>query len=254
MRKVVTTVFAVAMLVALAITSTPSRAQSVGGPTGTVGTTGGIIDDSLGQSSVVQSQAFLTAKDAGRVIRDADTGHAVISDTPLAAPLETSYALLDYDWTKRVIEPEQHSYDDAHTVPQYDDANYLNFCGPGAATVVTSYWLDPFSKTGTFHEPYGPHVSYTYWANSDDGDSSDTGDGYGSNGRSWILYFAEKVLPDGGGWTARGLDNFDNYPTKGNSLSDARDVLNWEVSGHSSTGRTTTIERPIPATCTTYTT
>jgi hypothetical protein len=40
------------------------------------------------------------------------------------------------------------------------------------------------------------------------------------------------------GYLLAGLPSFSTYPTTGSRLSDSRDALNWEASGHSSTRST----------------
>jgi hypothetical protein len=106
----------------------------------------------------------------------------------------------------------------------YSDQNYWNFCGPGAVTAALSYFTSHATSwpAGYFKEPYGPHVSDTYWTSS--------------HSRAYLMHIALQVKPPD--FTRPGLAHFSTYPTTGASLDDSRDVLNWEASGHASTWRT----------------
>lgn len=107
----------------------------------------------------------------------------------------------------------------------------------GAAGVGTYYAMlyagrDPLAYGGhSYTEPYGSHMSTTYWKISDT--SSDTSDGYRTELRNWEMYMAESVDPPG--FSSPGIDYFNSYPTTGGTLSDARLAINWEQTGHSST-------------------
>ena len=143
-----------------------------------------------------------------------EVGHA-----PTAATLPTAVV-------KRIVEPPGSGSDDhGHA---YTDDNYWNFCGPGAATAVLSYFGSQVTTwpAASFHEPYGPHVSTTYWASSDSA----------SVGRAYLMHIAMEVKPPS--FTAAGLASFAAYPTHGTQLASARDVLNWEGSNHASAWRT----------------
>jgi len=132
----------------------------------------------------------------------------------------------------RVAEPYGSGYyDDLHH--SYTDDNYWNFCGAGGATVTAYYWSTVNVlgwPAGYFKEPYGPHQSNTYWAASDTGGSGDTSEGFSTIGRSYLMYMAEQVKPPS--FSTPGIDQFGAYPTIGATLPDARDGINWEISGH----------------------
>src|SRR5215472_8743970 len=75
--------------------------------------------------------------------------------------------ILDVSETQYIVEPEGGTRidDGGHT---YTDNNYWNFCGPGAEAVVLYYspWRDnpKYGTSNTYYkEPYGPHVSNTFW-------------------------------------------------------------------------------------------
>jgi hypothetical protein len=123
---------------------------------------------------------------------------------------------------KRIVEPPGSGNDDhGHA---YSDQNYWNFCGPGAATAVLAFFSSHVTTwpAGSFSEPYGPHTSTTYWASSDSG----------AVGRAYLMHIALQVKPPT--FSTAGLASFTYYPTHGTQLANARDVLNWEASGHAS--------------------
>ncbi len=155
----------------------------------------------------------------------------VLASTPLALPIS---AYLDDTVTDHVVETEGDLYDDTHQ-PEAD-LNYWNFCTAGAATTALYYWK-PNNVTnwpaGNFTEPYGPHKTTTYWRSSDTGTASDTSNGYPTKGRAYEMYLAEQVKPPS--YATPGIVNFTYYVTHGETLSDTRDALNWEASGHCST-------------------
>ena len=146
-----------------------------------------------------------------------------LASPPAARMLPTSVV-------SAIVEPPGSGHDDEGT--SYYDRNYWNFCGPGAVTAALSYFNSNVTSwpAGTFREPYGPHVSATYWT------SSDTVSGYHAVGRAYLMHIALQVKPPN--FTTAGLPSFSSYPTTGSTLGDARDVLNWEASGHASTWKT----------------
>lgn len=174
------------------------------------------------------------ATDADRAFdatQDSDADRA--SDAaPDAAP-EAGHApgMLDTSVVSRIVEPEGDGHDDASQ--SFTDKNYWNFCTPGAVTVALYYFV-PGNVTGwpagNFREPSNAPSSIpsagTHWA------SSDKVNGYQTYGRAYLMYLAEQVKPPS--FAAPGMDAFTSYPTTGANLTDARDVLNWEASGHSS--------------------
>lgn len=137
---------------------------------------------------------------------------------------------LDTSIVKMIVEPPGAGHDDHGTY--YSDANYWNFCAPGAVTAAMSYFNSNVTSwpAGTFKEPYGPHVSTTYWGDSD------TVSGYSTRGRAYLMHIALQVKPPN--FSTAGLPSFSTYPSHGAILSDQRDVLNWEASGHASTWST----------------
>ncbi len=192
--------------------------------------TDSVLQAELGQSTLVQDPTFLALKDSGRVGRGS-TGEAQI--TASAPEVALSAYQLDYTVTGVVVEPQGNQYDDLHHA--INDKNYWNFCPAGAADAALYYWK-PTNVTGWsagyFTEPYGPHKSTTYWRSSDTGTASDTSNGYATKGRAYLMYLAEKVKPPS--YSRPGIIDFDNYPTSGGSITDVRDAVNWEASGHGS--------------------
>ena len=198
------------------------------------GDTGDILPASAGQSQLVQDPVWLALKAAGRLQRAAN-GSLVAGTAASASTLALGYPAafnLDQSISPRIVEPEGWGWDDQHR--GFSDANYWNFCSAGAAAAAISYFR-PGNVTGwpagSFTEPYGPLRATTYWRSSDSGTSSDTGNGYSTIGRAYLMYLAEQVrVPSFG---RSGLVKFDTYPTTGGSITDQRDVINWEISGHS---------------------
>jgi len=204
---------------AVVLMSTPGGAAA----RSPVRSTGGLIPTD--RTWPQQDAAWLTAKRAHRVIRGPDGVHVMPpatrgGDAVSGAP---SSVLLPYAITAHIVEPDRIGYDDSSPRKYYDDRNYWNFCAPGAATVAAYYFGQrSMGMTGTFHEPYGPHVTYTHWNESD----RDT-DGYNAYARAYLLYMAEQVRPPTFG--RPGIDDFDDYPTRGGSTESVRDALNWEI-------------------------
>jgi hypothetical protein len=139
---------------------------------------------------------------------------------------------LDQSISSMIVEPEGGGYDDLHR--SFYDANYWNFCSAGAAAAAVAYFR-PGNVTGwpggTFTEPYGPYRRSTYWRSQDSGGWSDTSNGYPTVGRAYTMYMAEQVKPPTYG--APGIILFNSYPNTGGSITDQRDAINWEISGHS---------------------
>ncbi|MHB8399657.1 MAG: cysteine peptidase family C39 domain-containing protein [Candidatus Limnocylindrales bacterium] len=200
------------------------------GPIGS--STGGVAPISESKSSLVQDPAFLALKDANRIGTDARHQRIVLA-APAAAPLVAS-ASLDTSVDVKVVEPQGNAYDDHHIAES--DLNYWNLCTAGAVETALYYWqptnVEGGYPGGSFKEPYGPHQQTTYWASTDTGTSADTSNGYPTVGRSYLMYIAMQVKPPT--FSSQGLESYASYPTTGATLTDARDVLNWEMSGHAS--------------------
>jgi hypothetical protein len=137
---------------------------------------------------------------------------------------------LDASTVRHIVEPPGSGTDDHGT--SYTDQNYWNFCAPGAVTALLSYFTTEVKTMAadTFSEPYGPHVSHTYW-------KSDTSvSGYQALGRPYLLHVAMESKPPT--FTRAGLVNMSVYPTTGGNLDDSRDILNWEGSHHAAAWKT----------------
>lgn len=143
-----------------------------------------------------------------------------------------SVGTLDTSDAQNIIETEVGHYDDHHV--GYSDMNYVDFCLAGQAAVAAFFVVsDPLSfPARSTTEPYGPHMSTTYWRSSDTGTSSDTSDGYATEGRNYEMYMAEQVQPPS--FSTPGIDYFNSYPTTGGAESDVRKAVNWEASNHTS--------------------
>lgn len=110
--------------------------------------------------------------------------------------------------------------DDASPPHCYVDKNFWGLCGPGAVANALQYWGKSINTypAGTYTEPsYSVYHSTTYWTSSD-------------HNRSYIMYIADQTFPPSFG--TAGLPDYSTYPTGGSALTDVRDVLNWEASGH----------------------
>jgi hypothetical protein len=142
-----------------------------------------------------------------------------VAAAPSAATLNTSVV-------SKIVEPPGSGNDDKGN--SYTDKNYWNFCAPGAVTAALSTFTSAVTSwpAGYFREPHGPFAISTYWA------SSDSVSGYSTVGRAYLMHIALQSKPPN--FTYAGLASFSTYPTTGSSLSDSRDVLNWEASGHAS--------------------
>jgi hypothetical protein len=204
------------------------------------GNSGDILPPSEGQSTLVQDPTWLAMKAAGRMQRGPD---GALVAKPAAGLVGASSAVgydngypasfnLPMTYSPSIVEPEGAGWDDAHH--GFYDANYWNLCSAGAAAAAISYF-QPGNLTswpaGTFTEPYGPYRASTYWRSSDTGSISETGNGYSTVGRAYLMHLAEQVRPPS--YTRSGLVKFDYYPTHGGSITDQRDAINWEISGHS---------------------
>ncbi len=171
-----------------------------------------------------------SAADAATVDAPADVKPADAA-VEAAQPEAGTPGLLDTSVVSEIVEPEGAGKDDASS--SYTDKNYWNFCMPGAVTVAL-YYFAPTNVTawpaGDFKEPANAPSTIpsagTYWK------SSDSVNGYATKGRAYLMHIAEQVKPPN--FTTAGLASFSTYPTTGANLSDARDALNWEASGHAS--------------------
>ena len=190
----------------------------------TAGSSGGAAPPGvLPKSRVLQDPAWLAAKAAHRVRLTPNGAVPTGVEGPTAVlPVARRLATAD---TALIVEPPGYGLDDRPV--SYVDANYWNYCAPGAATVA-AYYFGASRVTGRaaayYVEPMGPYRAWTYWA------SADTVSGYATRGRSYLMYMAEQVAVPG--WPVAGLDIFTSYPTPGATNPDTRDALNWEISGH----------------------
>lgn len=171
-----------------------------------------------------------------------DVGHPDSAAAPDAVVVDASTApdsappdaglppgMLDTSIVSRIVEPEGGGKDDANN--SFTDKNYWNFCMPGAGTVALYYFL-PSNVTswpaGSFKEPSNAPSTIppggTYWA------SQDKVNGYATYGRAYLMHLAEQVKPPS--YTAPGMVSFAVYPSTGANMTDLRDALNWEASGH----------------------
>lgn len=227
-------IVAVAVILTAISLSPPAISRvSAGGPDGA---TGGVIFEPSSRSvdpdpSELAWKFDLVAPDtspSGGGI----TPHYVCEDPYSCGP---SIRTLSISVTRYIVEPEGSGYDDQHHT--FTDSNYWNFCVPGAAAVLTYYWKSSNVTAwpaGNFKEPYGPHISTTYWKSSDTGTSSDTSNGYATQGRAYLMYMAEQVKPPN--WSTAGIVDFSTYPSAGANFYSLRDAVNWEISNHTSTG------------------
>jgi hypothetical protein len=232
------------LLVAILATALPTSAMaqspdvtgSTGGllPPGEPGQTG-LIEPAGAAGTLTARRQRASALTAMRV--SAALASGVRSTAAAAASCPTimvyctaGHTVLKTSVTGKIVEPRARSRDDNHVA--YTDDNYWNFCTAGAVAVATYYWQPGYvtGRTGQdYKEPYGPKRLATYWESSDTGTSADTGDGYSTIGRGYLMYIAEKVNPPI--FTRVGIEDFDVYPTTGASMSDAAYALNWEISG-----------------------
>jgi hypothetical protein len=197
------------------------------------GDTGDILPPDAAQSRLVQDPAWLAMKTAGRLHRAADGSLVASPAGAVSTAAYPSYFNLDATTSQKLVEPEGAGYDDLHR--SFSDANYWNFCSAGAAAAAISYFRSANVTSwpaGTFTEPsYSPFKVSTYWKSQDSGSSTDTGNGYATVGRAYTMYLAEQVRPPS--YASPGLVNFTFYPNHGGSITDQRDAINWEASGHS---------------------
>lgn len=97
----------------------------------------------------------------------------------------------------------------------YTDGYFLNECGPGASTATIGYWGVNLNRgTQSYSDPH----AVTTW---DD-----------INHASYVQYIATQSFPPA--FTSPGEMTYQTYPNAFTSFNDARDVLNWEASGHGS--------------------
>lgn len=199
---------------------------------------GDALPPSAAQSKLVQDPKLVAAKEGGLIRRN---GNLVsIATTSVNADALTSYPAamtLNTGVTGMLVETQGNQYDDQHHA--FLDDNYFRFCAAGGATVAAYYWQPTYltARVGaSYTEPYGPHMTTTYWRAADTGTASDTGNGYATQGRGYEMYMAEQVLPPS--FSRPGVVNFDSFPTTGGSLPDTRDAINWEQTGHASDWQT----------------
>jgi hypothetical protein len=212
---------------ALVLSVIVAQPSSAGSPTGY--STGGVLPPEPGSG---QDQAFVIAKEQGRVRVHPDGRVEILSTAPVVS-YQSSVQLDTTTWTGKVWEPQGTGTDDAIPPKSYTDNNYWNFCGPGATAVALWYWTTygrPFVTgiaTAAYTEPNPGLVTHaiTTWAATD----------AVSNGRGAIMYLAEneRPAPDASLWTWPGvIDWTSSYPNDGTPVDRIRDALNWEISDH----------------------
>lgn len=211
---------------ALVLSVIVAQPSSAGSPTGY--STGGVLPPEPGSG---QDQAFVIAKEQGRVRVHPDGRVEILSTAPVVT-YPSGVQLDTTTWTGKVWEPQGSGKDDSGA--PYTDNNYWNFCGPGATAVTLWYWpaggtFDTGIATAAYTEPNPALATHatTTWA------ATDTA----SNGRGAIMYLAEneRPAPDASLWTWPGvIDWTSSYPNDGTPVNRIRDALNWEISGHAS--------------------
>jgi len=173
-----------------------------------------------------QDVAWLAAKWQHRVVRGTDGVVRVLPPPPrdrAHAEVMPDAKTLASGIAAKILEPEGSGVDDSWPRKAYSDRNYWGFCAAGAAAVSLFYIGLSLGMAGTFHEPYGPHVSYTHWERNDV-----DANGYQTYARAMIVYLAEATQPPS--FNRPGIDDFDTYPTSGGSPQAIRDAINWEAS------------------------
>ena len=194
-----------------------------GSPVGSDGDDAGAGPD-VGYPDAVAAPDAAVTPDSGSMDAAASDGAVLPDAGPPPGMLDTSIV-------SQIVEPEGGGKDDANN--SFTDKNYWNFCMPGGATVALYYFL-PANVTswpaGSFKEPSNAPSTIpsggTYW------ESKDKVNGYSTYGRAYLLHLAEQVKPPS--YAAPGMVSFASYPSTGANLTDLRDVLNWEASGHAS--------------------
>jgi hypothetical protein len=214
---------------ALVLSVIVAQPSSAGSPTGN--STGGVLPPEPGSG---QDQAFVIAKEQGRVRVHPDGRVEILSTAPVVS-YASNFQLDTTTGTGKFWEPQGSGTDNAG-IP-YTDNNYWNFCGPGATAVTLWYWpagniFDTTIATQPYTEPNASLSikATTTWAATD----------AVSKGRGAIMYLAEKELPKPGGtplpWAHPGvIDWTSSYPNDGTPVDRIRDALNWEISGGTAT-------------------
>jgi hypothetical protein len=219
-------------------------------------------DDSPAPRRLVPAQSgeWLALKAAGRVSLQA--GRVVILDAaanPLLDPV-TGEAVpaartLATDYARWIIEPLGYGHDARGN--SFSNKNYWNLCEPGATAAALYYWqqltghpdvtgmagyfLDPYASEGAAWPSPGPTVTIssgrrigTYWA------GTDHLNGYTAHGRGYIMYLGMAIRPPG--WQSTGIAVYADakgrplYPTIGAPRANIQVALNWEASGHDTSG------------------
>jgi hypothetical protein len=215
---------------ALVLSVIVAQPSSAGSPTGN--STGGVLPPEPGSG---QDQAFVIAKEQGRVRVHPDGRVEILSTAPVVS-YASNFQLDTNTWTGKVWEPQGTGTDDAGHV--YTDNNYWNFCGPGATAVALWYWpngktFDTITTSGlaAYSEPNTALATQnkTWWQGADGV----------STGRGAVMSLAENEWPAPGGtrlpWAFAGvIDWTSSYPNDGTPVNRIRDALNWEISGHAS--------------------
>src|SRR5450759_5199017 len=200
---------------ALVLSVIVAQPSSAGSPTGN--STGGVLPPEPGSG---QDQAFVIAKEQGRVRVHPDGRVEILSTAPVVS-YASSFQLDTITWTGKVWEPPGSGPDDAGI--SYTDNNYWNFCGPGATAVALWYWPNGFifdTKIApqAYIEPFGSIKVTTTWAATDSV----------SKGRGAIMYLAENEMPtpDIGAWAHPGvIDWASSYPYDGTPGDRIRDAI-----------------------------
>ncbi len=213
----------VALLVSLAGAALFAAPASAASATGAA--SNGLLPADPGSS---QDSTLLLAKEQARLRVGRDGSVQILSTAPAATyPVAR---VLDTTWTGKIWEAEGSGTDDLGVA--YSDANYWNFCGPGATAVVLWYW-----PAGQAFVMQIPRTAYTEPNPSLSIRATTTWDATDavSNGRGAIMYLAMKEQPAGTSWAWPGVIDWSRaYPYDATPVNRIRDALNWEISGRTS--------------------
>lgn len=191
--------------------------------------------------------SFVALKEANRVTVS-PSGHVIILSTPLIIPAGSTSGAISGAITQYVVEPAGTSSKSGSFLDdkgaQYQDRNYWDFCGPGSAAVALYYFSNTQSEvTGMagsyYQEPTtnGDHANTFWWSQDYLVNPTHTATTYG---RSLIFWLAMEQIPTGEGsdWAYPGIMDWRytyTSPDFGTPFYRIRDIVNWEVSGRTTT-------------------
>jgi hypothetical protein len=227
------------MSIVILVASVPVASASAPGPGAqntTVGSPGNPQQPVPDAAWLAKKQAQLVRSGIGRKsTKGAATTPYIVDGATPDTVFPSSYELPLLNPVPTTFEPGDGNYanygsgtshlDDANPGHTYNDHDFFNLCGPGAADVALWYWPNPPNLMNNGSVTDTAHTSTTTSWNSTDRDNT-------SRMRGYMTYLAWQTQWPG--WSHKGMMDNAHYYSYGTTLYGLMDGLNWEASGRNS--------------------